>query len=239
MFGAASSSSSSHSGTWRRCGAPLWLLISSLVFLLSHEHALASSSQQQQQQQQQQKYSDYWVLTLNEQGGLAQAAKLARDNDFTLLRQIGNTNNYVCKSNHHRVRRSSSSSSGSESLTDSIRKSEETITAQPIVESFKREVVLVRTKRDFVEPPPLPPSSSSQQQHAAQVVKRDADVGGQDQFWPEMWYLNRHLTSDLPDMNVTGAWELGVSGRGVSVTFLDDGLEWVLHLNTRWCCCCC
>lgn len=30
----------------------------------------------------------------------------------------------------------------------------------------------------------------------------------------------------VPDMNVSGAWAQGFSGRGVSVTFLDDGLEW-------------
>jgi len=31
---------------------------------------------------------------------------------------------------------------------------------------------------------------------------------------------------DLPDLNVTGAWELGYTGRGRIVTFLDDGLEY-------------
>ena len=29
----------------------------------------------------------------------------------------------------------------------------------------------------------------------------------------------------LPDLNVTGAWTLGFTGRGSVVTFLDDGLE--------------
>lgn len=29
----------------------------------------------------------------------------------------------------------------------------------------------------------------------------------------------------LPDLNVTGAWSLGYTGRGSVVTFLDDGLE--------------
>ena len=27
------------------------------------------------------------------------------------------------------------------------------------------------------------------------------------------------------DMNVQGAWELGISGQGVAVTILDDGIE--------------
>ena len=49
-----------------------------------------------------------------------------------------------------------------------------------------------------------------------------------DPYWDKMWYLNRNTVfhSDSPDMNVTGAWDLGFSGRGASVTFLDDGLEW-------------
>ena len=37
-----------------------------------------------------------------------------------------------------------------------------------------------------------------------------------------MWYLNRggHL-----DMNVQGAWAAGATGKGVSITILDDGIE--------------
>jgi hypothetical protein len=36
----------------------------------------------------------------------------------------------------------------------------------------------------------------------------------------------RHLKKpELPDLNVTGAWRMGYTGRGRVVTFLDDGLE--------------
>ena len=41
-----------------------------------------------------------------------------------------------------------------------------------------------------------------------------------DPYWEKMWYLNRG--EDL-DMNVEGAWEEGVTGKGVAVTILDDG----------------
>jgi len=37
-----------------------------------------------------------------------------------------------------------------------------------------------------------------------------------------MWFLNRG--GDL-DMNVEEAWEQGYSGKGVTVTILDDGIE--------------
>jgi len=43
-----------------------------------------------------------------------------------------------------------------------------------------------------------------------------------DPFWSEMWYVNRR---DSLTMNVQGAWNLGVSGQGVAVTILDDGIE--------------
>ncbi|CAF0988171.1 unnamed protein product [Rotaria sordida] len=47
-----------------------------------------------------------------------------------------------------------------------------------------------------------------------------------DPDWNDMWYLKRHLvTPNLPDLNVTGAWKMGYTGRGRVVTFLDDGLE--------------
>ncbi|XP_023326698.1 furin-like protease kpc-1 [Eurytemora carolleeae] len=43
-----------------------------------------------------------------------------------------------------------------------------------------------------------------------------------DPGWEQMWYLNRR---DSLTMNVQGAWNLGVTGLGVAVTILDDGIE--------------
>ncbi len=43
-----------------------------------------------------------------------------------------------------------------------------------------------------------------------------------DPYWKKMWYLNR---GDNLDMNVEGAWAQNVTGRGVTVTILDDGIE--------------
>ena len=40
--------------------------------------------------------------------------------------------------------------------------------------------------------------------------------------WPQMWYLNR---GQKLDMNVQEAWKLGATGKGISVTILDDGIE--------------
>jgi len=43
-----------------------------------------------------------------------------------------------------------------------------------------------------------------------------------DPYWDKMWYLNRK--TDFT-MNVIEAWKEGVTGRGVVVTIVDDGIE--------------
>eukprot|EP00092_Neocalanus_flemingeri_P004458 GFUD01004797.1.p1 GENE.GFUD01004797.1~~GFUD01004797.1.p1 ORF type:complete len:1325 (+),score=279.92 GFUD01004797.1:106-4080(+) len=43
-----------------------------------------------------------------------------------------------------------------------------------------------------------------------------------DPMWKDMWYLNR---KDDLTMMVEGAWKLGVTGSGVTVTIVDDGIE--------------
>ncbi|XP_052793852.1 furin-like isoform X2 [Mya arenaria] len=43
-----------------------------------------------------------------------------------------------------------------------------------------------------------------------------------DTKWRNQWYLNR---GDGMDMNVQKAWAMGVTGKGVAVTILDDGIE--------------
>jgi len=44
-----------------------------------------------------------------------------------------------------------------------------------------------------------------------------------DKEWSRQWYLNR---GGGLDMNVEEAWDLGYTGKGVTVTILDDGVEW-------------
>ncbi|XP_048513819.1 furin-like protease 1 isoform X2 [Athalia rosae] len=57
------------------------------------------------------------------------------------------------------------------------------------------------------------------------VVKRTSAVVQailNDERWSHMWYLNR---GHGLDMNVQGAWAEGITGAGIVVTILDDGLE--------------
>ncbi|KAG8042137.1 hypothetical protein G9C98_000128 [Cotesia typhae] len=76
----------------------------------------------------------------------------------------------------------------------------------PRVQKAKQQRLLSRRKRDF-------------------VVKRGPASSRailNDDRWPQMWYLNRGKGLD---MNVQGAWADGITGHGVVVTILDDGLE--------------
>ncbi|XP_013183749.2 furin-like protease 1 isoform X2 [Amyelois transitella] len=109
----------------------------------------------------------------------------------------------------------------------------------------KQQRVLSRRKRDFI---PLHDSSSTAETKTSDVPspssasKRDANSKREFQLlrakgrprladtkfqlndpkWPHMWYLNR---GGGLDMNVIPAWREGITGRGVVVTILDDGLE--------------
>lgn len=69
-----------------------------------------------------------------------------------------------------------------------------------------------------------PDVAEAAQQVSIARVKRDihSNIQLNDPYWDKMWYLNR---GDDLDMNVEGAWEQGVTGKGVAVTILDDGIE--------------
>ncbi|XP_045775759.1 furin-like protease 1 isoform X1 [Maniola jurtina] len=104
----------------------------------------------------------------------------------------------------------------------------------------RQQRVLSRKKRDFQT---IPDSTSTAETKSSEApsVKREAGskrelhsrVKGRprsadskfqlnDPKWPHMWYLNR---GGGLDMNVIPAWREGITGRGVVVTILDDGLE--------------
>ena len=97
---------------------------------------------------------------------------------------------------------------------ESFKSFEDNLQKDSSVKWIERQKAAKRVKRDHIP-------NSNDKWHR---VRNSA--GGVDPLWDDTWYLNRNLRDkSLPDMNVTGAWSLGYSGRGVSVTFLDDGLE--------------
>ncbi|XP_035208871.1 furin-like, partial [Stegodyphus dumicola] len=92
----------------------------------------------------------------------------------------------------------------------SLKPSEEhhiALSNEPQVTWFSQQVLKRRIKRDFKEDP---------------ESEKGIKIALNDPRWPQMWYLNR---GEGLDMNVQDAWAQGVTGKGVVVTILDDGLE--------------
>ncbi|KAH8267637.1 hypothetical protein KR018_011607, partial [Drosophila ironensis] len=78
----------------------------------------------------------------------------------------------------------------------------------------KQQRAKSRSKRDFIRM--RPSRTSSRAMSLVDAMPFD------DAKWPQMWYLNR---GGGLDMNVIPAWKQGITGKGVVVTILDDGLE--------------
>ena len=53
-------------------------------------------------------------------------------------------------------------------------------------------------------------------------IEFDNLVNIQDPQFRHMWYLNRGMKLD---MSVQKVWKMGITGKGIVVTILDDGIE--------------
>ncbi|KAJ7632928.1 peptidase S8/S53 domain-containing protein [Roridomyces roridus] len=96
--------------------------------------------------------------------------------------------------------------------TDS-RRSNVIASAVPYLE---RQTLRRRIKR---APPPIrpPPDETSQ------AVADRLDI--QDPLFTKQWHL---VNDDFPEhsMNATGVWEMGLTGKGIITSFVDDGLDY-------------
>ncbi len=66
-----------------------------------------------------------------------------------------------------------------------------------------------------------------EQQKEIRRTKRDVSLESKinDPLFSKQWFL-KHGAADGSDMNVIPAWNDGVTGKGVVVTILDDGIQW-------------
>jgi subtilisin family serine protease len=169
------------------------------------------------------KLSAHWLLKLDTDD-LELAKSIAREHNFNVVRQVGRIEGYYIVESTHNDSRAKRDLADNHAAA--VQASAQRISAHPSVEMFKREKLLTRTRRDFIQNAPLRQERTILLGKGASGYETLA-YPNQDPYWNQMWYLNRNMkNSSLADMNVTAAWALGYSGRGVSVTFLDDGLEW-------------
>ncbi|XP_061169906.1 proprotein convertase subtilisin/kexin type 7-like [Saccostrea echinata] len=63
------------------------------------------------------------------------------------------------------------------------------------------------------------------QQNIRRRTKREIDLHFVDPFFKLQWHLINNKRKDM-DINVTGVWERNITGQGVTVAVVDDGVEW-------------
>ncbi|XP_014665059.1 PREDICTED: proprotein convertase subtilisin/kexin type 7-like, partial [Priapulus caudatus] len=56
-------------------------------------------------------------------------------------------------------------------------------------------------------------------------VRQKRTITFEDPMYPFQWHLNNERLLHM-DINVTGVWELGITGSGITVAVVDDGVEW-------------
>ncbi len=126
----------------------------------------------------------------------ALAEAVATRNGFHNLGQIGSLDDHFLFE-HRRLHKRSTTPSHEHSAA---------LETDPDVRWLQQQTELKRTKRDLSD------NSKSQQ-----LVMPDP-------LFHKQWYLNRGAV-DGSDMNVQAAWRAGLTGRGVVVTILDDGIQ--------------
>ncbi|XP_044302664.1 neuroendocrine convertase 1 isoform X1 [Varanus komodoensis] len=132
-------------------------------------------------------------------GGPEAAKAIAEDLEYELLGQIGSLeNHYLFRHKSHPKRSRRSATHITKRLSDDQR-----------VSWAEQQYEKKRSKRS--------------------VFRDAAEKLFNDPMWNQQWYLqDTRITPSLPklDLHVLPVWQKGITGKGVVVTVLDDGLEW-------------
>ncbi|XP_062867720.1 neuroendocrine convertase 1 [Trichomycterus rosablanca] len=147
-------------------------------------------------------YLNEWAVEVP--GGVQAARTIADDLGYRLVRQIGALeNHYLFKHHTHPSRSKRSADHITKRLSEDDR-----------VSWAEQQYEMTRHKRA-----PLGPGC------------KDCSVDKlfDDPMWNQQWYLQDTRTSpSLPklDLHVIPVWKKGITGKGIVITVLDDGLEW-------------
>ncbi|CAH0389779.1 unnamed protein product [Bemisia tabaci] len=144
-------------------------------------------------------YTSQWAASI--EGGPEKAAEIAMKHDFVILGQIFDD---VYHLKHSRIAKRS---------TRPSHEHHKKLTSEAGVTWAQQQIAKHRMKRDYLKTRSISGIS---------VGRKSRNYYLNDPKWPQMWYLNR---GNGLDMNVMKAWQEGITGKGVVVTILDDGLE--------------
>nr|XP_020864703.1 neuroendocrine convertase 1 isoform X2 [Phascolarctos cinereus] len=132
-------------------------------------------------------------------GGLNSAREIAEELGYDLLGQIGSLeNHYLFRHKSHPRRSRRSAIHITKRLSDDDR-----------VTWAEQQYGKERNKRS--------------------ILRDSAEDLFNDPMWNQQWYLqDTRMTPVLPklDLHVIPVWQKGITGKGVVITVLDDGLEW-------------
>uniref|UniRef100_A0A672S4C0 Neuroendocrine convertase 1 n=1 Tax=Sinocyclocheilus grahami TaxID=75366 RepID=A0A672S4C0_SINGR len=147
-------------------------------------------------------YLNEWAVEIP--GGLNHARSIADELGYDLVRQIGVLeNHYLFKRHSHPSRTKRSADHMTKRLSEDDR-----------VSWAEQQYEKRRAKRA-----PL----------GAECKDCSVDKLFDDPMWNQQWYLqDTRTSSSLPklDLHVIPVWKKGITGKGVVITVLDDGLEW-------------
>uniref|UniRef100_A0AAY4AF72 Neuroendocrine convertase 1 n=1 Tax=Denticeps clupeoides TaxID=299321 RepID=A0AAY4AF72_9TELE len=147
-------------------------------------------------------YLNEWAVEVP--GGLDAAREIARELDYELIRQIGALENlYLFRHQNHPGRSKRSAEHVTKRLSEDDR-----------VSWAEQQYEKRRSKR----------ASLGDKCETCSIDKMFDDP-----MWNQQWYLQDTRTSpSLPklDLHVIPVWKKGITGKGVVITVLDDGLEW-------------
>lgn len=142
-------------------------------------------------------YSNSWAVRI--EGGHEVANQIAKRHGFRFVSQTPFDNIYHFKHDTHPERSRRAATYHHNKLR-----------SDPDVFHAEQQVIKKRHKRDLLEP--ASPSESTPEFSYSPPV---------DPYWSSQWYLQ----TSGKTMNVVPAWIMGVSGKGVVISVLDDGLE--------------
>ncbi|KAM6946728.1 neuroendocrine convertase 1 isoform 2-T2 [Lycodopsis pacificus] len=146
-------------------------------------------------------YLNEWAVEIP--GGLAAAEGIAKELDYKLVRQIGALeDHFLFKHRNHpsRMKRSASH------ITRRLSEDDRVLWAEQQYEKRRNKRASLGECRDC-----------------------PVDKLFDDPMWNQQWYLqDTRTSSSLPklDLHVIPVWQKGITGKGVVITVLDDGLEW-------------